>query len=400
MAKYLFLLGSYYPKPSANGICVQNICDSLIEQGHEVYIICENESDKNENVIQNNCNIYMTKPRVVKLIKYKQPMFSQLNSFLHFLTWPVTSNRVVYNFYKNAIEIIDKYNIENLICVCNPFETIVVGDKIKKNKKNINVYFYFLDAFFFGKKPKWMTKDTYDLKTQKYALDVFNCADKIIFMKNHSIPQTIQKKYGKKIIFLDIPLFKDNMWNADSNMNKVPVFLYLGNFVTGLREPDFLFEILWGLFKAGFKFKAYFYGNLYGMKIPSFAKEMKDLGIIYVESNISHAEALNKMEKADILINVESNNSNFIPSKIFEYISTGKTILNVTDSNNEVSLNYLKKYKRFLSFSKSEPVDFYEAASNIEDMILIKNSSEFSEIKEVFRDNTPDMFINAILKGY
>lgn len=84
MKKYLFLLGSFYPNPSANGICIQNICDALVRQGNEVYIICENIRNKDYSILLNGYNVNLISPRMDRRIKYKKNLYSQVNSLLHF----------------------------------------------------------------------------------------------------------------------------------------------------------------------------------------------------------------------------------------------------------------------------------------------------------------------------
>lgn len=396
MKKYLFLLGSFYPNPSANGICIQNICDALVRQGNEVYIICENIRNKDYSILLNGYNVNLISPRMDRRIKYKKNLYSQVNSLLHFRSWPLTSKYVEKNFYRKALNLIDKYEIDNVICVCNPFETIITGKKIKERKPNINLIYYFLDAFFQGKKPKWMNQESYEKRLNDYALKTFNFADKIIFMANHELPIDISRIYKSKIFFLDIPLFSKDLWSSNTPINKIPVFLYVGNFAQGLREPDFLFEVLWKLYNEGLKFKAYFYGNLSDMKLPKYAKKMKELKIVDIKGSISHEDSLKKMITADILINVDSNNSNFIPSKIFEYMSTGKTILNVSDNSNKISLNYLEKYGRFISVNKSDLPNFCLMVDEIENKLL--NYTELSQdrIQQLFERNTPEYFIKLV----
>lgn len=70
MKKHLFILGNYFPNPSANGICIENICKSLIRKGDEVFIICENvDLVKHEFIKYKGVNIFSVKPRLTLRIE-------------------------------------------------------------------------------------------------------------------------------------------------------------------------------------------------------------------------------------------------------------------------------------------------------------------------------------------
>lgn len=396
MSKYLFILGSFYPNPSANGVCIQNICDSISKENNDIYILSENNKSIEETIKFKDYNINLIKQRNINRIDNRRKTVTKMNSILHFKTWPITSYKVTNNFYRRSVYLIEKFDINNVICVCNPFETIYVGNKLKEKFPEIKLTYYFLDAFFNGRKPSWMTTGTYENRLLVHAYSSFQNANNIIFMKNHKIPENIMIEFKNKIHFLDIPLFNQSLWKNNTTKERIPVFLYVGNFVSGLREPDYLFEILWGLYSNGFKFKAYFYGNLIDEPLPKYAKNLINENVVFIRAQIDHEEALVKMMDADILINVDSTNRNFIPSKLFEYISTGNTILNISEGNNDISMIYLEKYERYVSFNKSKDVDFKVLINEIEKKISGENNINLEIIKSKFETNTPETLINLI----
>ena len=46
MIKILVITSSYYPKPSANGICVHRIAEILKLMGYEIHVICPRKNDE------------------------------------------------------------------------------------------------------------------------------------------------------------------------------------------------------------------------------------------------------------------------------------------------------------------------------------------------------------------
>lgn len=63
------------------------------------------------------------------------------------------------------------------------------------------------------------------------------------------------------------------------------------------------------------------------------------------------------MEEADILVNIGNIMNNQVPSKIFEYISQGKPIVNVCVNHECPTLPYLEKYPYVLNLFEEENMD-------------------------------------------
>ncbi len=59
---------------------------------------------------------------------------------------------------------------------------------------------------------------------------------------------------------------------------------------------------------------------------------------------ISPQSAVNAMLQTDILINIGNSVSNQLPSKLIDYISTGKPIVNICKLEVCPSLKYMKRY--------------------------------------------------------
>ena len=63
------------------------------------------------------------------------------------------------------------------------------------------------------------------------------------------------------------------------------------------------------------------------------------------------------MEKADILVSVGNKQSDYLPSKVLEYIGTGKKIIHFYSDPQDVSLDYFRRYPKVLLISELESVD-------------------------------------------
>lgn len=79
-------------------------------------------------------------------------------------------------------------------------------------------------------------------------------------------------------------------------------------------------------------------------------------------------QAQQYMEDADVLVNIGNIMTNQVPSKIFEYISSGKPIVNICTSHECPTLPYLEKYPYVLNLFECDP-DFDEQVKKLETFI-------------------------------
>lgn len=94
-------------------------------------------------------------------------------------------------------------------------------------------------------------------------------------------------------------------------------------------------------------------------------------------------------DEADILVNIGNSCTNMVPSKIFEYINTGKPILNICKNHNCPSLDYLDRYPLILTLFEDEPnMELQVARVNtfIDNIIGRRVASD--EIMDIYRDCT------------
>lgn len=98
---------------------------------------------------------------------------------------------------------------------------------------------------------------------------------------------------------------------------------------------------------------------------------------------------------ADFLLNISSLNPNLIPSKIFEYMSFGKSIISVYVTDGDSAQKYLDKYPESCVIDLKK--DIAESVKKIE-MFLSKKHSivDFKIVQDLFPNNTPLKYINVI----
>ena len=111
-------------------------------------------------------------------------------------------------------------------------------------------------------------------------------------------------------------------------------------------------------------------------------------------------EALAKeYEDADVLVNIGNSVDNFMPSKIFEYISTGKPIINVYKIPECPTLKYLAEYPLALCVSEEEILqDLPGCAAKVRAFCLENRGKRVSaeEIGRLYAANTYEAFTETL----
>ena len=111
-------------------------------------------------------------------------------------------------------------------------------------------------------------------------------------------------------------------------------------------------------------------------------------------------EALAKeYEDADVLVNIGNSVDNFMPSKIFEYISTGKPIININKLPECPTLKYLAAYPLALCISEEEiREDLPGCAARVRKFCLENRGKRVSagEIGRLYAANTYEAFTETL----
>jgi hypothetical protein len=119
-------------------------------------------------------------------------------------------------------------------------------------------------------------------------------------------------------------------------------------------------------------------------------------GHIKFHGERSYQTAINAELKADALLNVGNVVINQLPSKILEYICTGKPIINIYKSEKCPTLKYLIKYPNALNISESDDVSMqFDKISEF--IASCENTVGYEEISKRYHECTVQNVGNYIL---
>ena len=380
--KILIIAYSYYPEMTPRSFRWSALAEEFVEKGFQVDVVTSNNNQLNSEENFNGVQIYRTfnlipvfkissvivneSPTNISITlfqKIKNKTYKSLMILINFFYkkfiksfyWP-DSNFLWYfpalNLSKKLINL-NKY--KNIITVTHPYTCNLIGLSLKKKYPKINWITDNGDPFCFSDSSIDVNnKFLYDKINFKIENKVFKYADSVSYTNNITCNMYAEKfqQYSSKIILIP-PLVKNNknykFVNTDeyfiNNNNKI-ILSFFGVLYKGIRNPKKLLDLINYIFLNDIdtykKIELHFFGD-YKQCVNDF-KEFKSISEnIFFHNMVDKKTAISAMTKSDILINIGNNTTYQLPSKVVEYVSLMKPILNVCSIKNDLSAAYLKE---------------------------------------------------------
>lgn len=406
MGKILILTSYYYPKPDANGVCTHEIAKSLVKSGHSVHVVGYRRIHENENEILDDIKISRVKIPFFKRVKeyselpenarYKNLLYkvfefsTRLNLLLHMPFYPITSFINIIRYFSKVDSLYQSNRYDLILTTFKPIDAIVAGILLKKKYNYTKLVLYILDSFPNSGGGKYLSKYKSEKKGWKWEQRIYPYSDLIINMKcheNYYIKNSNRYSiYANKMEFADFPLIKPSLDKEEVNFKNNEA-IYTGNLDLNMRNPQYACKIFSTLQIKNLSLNFYSAGNC-----EQIINEYKSTSsIIKQHGFVSHSESIDAIKKAKFLVNIGNNATDMVPSKLFEYISTGKPIIHFYYDENDSCLPYLSEYPLSLIIKMDEAKidknrilvsEFIESHRFYEPMNII-------EIESIFKKNTP-----------
>lgn len=125
--------------------------------------------------------------------------------------------------------------------------------------------------------------------------------------------------------------------------------MFAGRFYPDIRNPQKMFNVLLQILDERTIFSMFSRGcdamaNSFTQSCPH-VKQMDFL---------PHEKYVKYFEGVDILVNLENTIPNQLPSKVFEYIASGKPIINFYEDENSMGLHYFCRYPLAFNFNLNQ----------------------------------------------
>lgn len=409
MPKILFLLGKYFPKSSANGVCCKNIVDECKRQGMDVTCVINGDVTRPKHEFIDGIEVYRIKPRLYYRIldwcdyNPENKWVNHLKKFANILNkiqlglmsgfWPLVSPIYTYRFYQQGRKLLQQGGFDIIVAAYTPIDSVYAGYLLKKKFPNLKYVPYYLDALAGGWGPSLWSKDRIEKHTRRWETKLNSVADSVISMLSAKDYHEKNPIHHTNRVFLDVPTFVHS--NADSATRSIPnkkIALYAGSINYPQRNPVPLLEAF-ASFDEKHRIQFHLVGPCNCEDLINKYSKLSNGRIRYL-GVMSHEEILRLEARADFLVNLGVSNPYTIPCKIFEYMQFRKPVISSKSIDNDAALPYLNQYSA--SFIFDERIDKQTNYSELLKYILSNPTVDDKDYTKVFYKNTPQAFCDII----
>lgn len=400
----LFLTNFFFPKPMANGVCIYQVAKAACKEDGISYVLCYRREGEKEHEIIDGIDV-----RRINLPKYHQWSFAEttttigkvtkqagllagrLKKAIHVFDYPLRDGAVVRRFVKEACELIDAEKVVRIVCSYTPAEAVKAGQIIKRIRPNIKYIYYSLDTLSNESGAGFLPEKYRRSLGVQREITYFDSADRIILMNCHKAHynSAVYEKFKNKISYADFPLFCPVYKNECITAKLEKHIVYAGSLYRTIRNPKAILDILSRVLNEN-------YIDFYGYSdcddiIMHYSEQTK--GHVRIHGLLPYDEVQSKLSEADVLLSIGNKGTQMAPSKIYEYISTGKSIIHYYSSKQDACLNALSKYPNaFLVEEGTEP-NYDELRKFIDNSHIV----ELEKLNNSFYQSNPYYTLSLII---
>lgn len=372
--KILIISYYYTPAISPRAFRWTTIAEYWARKGEHVEVICSLDPGLMRNEIINGVHIHRIGNVAVKMLrkrfknndlvknitlkeqeksKNKLPLFLKYiyNHTWKKIYWPDFACLWYFSALKKAKYLLMTGKHDRLITVSIPFTCHMIGLNLKKHNPDLPWIMDIGDPFYVLDATPVNNHKTYRRLNYLTERKIINYTD-IISVTTEALAKIYRNvfpKSNKKICVIPplISLSKNNNIENHIFIKKEKIRLvFVGTLYKAIRSPKLLLQLFRKLLQTslGDKLEMHFFGRIHDCT-DSFElyKDLLD-NKIFIHGLVTHNIALRAMKEADFLINIGNNTSYQLPSKMVEYMSSGKPIINFISSSNDSSLALIKDY--------------------------------------------------------
>lgn len=287
----------------------------------------------------------------------------------------------VYYFKKQLCKKIRISDYNLILSFSNPFSSHYAASLISK-EYDIPWIAYYLDPFFTN-----ATFDKNGLKMRKHLEERITGHAKTLYLTYPINEDYIENEFENRDLIrrIEMPGIRNEIHVSDTNQcGEIAQCYFVGNLYSDIRNPDSVISLF---SKMGNVAELFFVGGFFG-DIPMLTEN--SYANIHYLGKKSQGEIKEIYKTTDVLVNIGNLIINQIPSKIFEYISTGKPIINIYKTLKCPTLKYTKKYPLCLNIYEEDMISCPEKTVKIIDDFIRKTRGRYlssQEINEMFWGN-------------
>lgn len=173
--------------------------------------------------------------------------------------------------------------------------------------------------------------------------------------------------------------------------------LYTGLLDDQYRSPLAFLQLIEKLVCTGSKIKVHFLGTILDSRsLAQYIERYPDVFIPH--GTVPFDQAFAAMNGCDFLLNISNAITNMVPSKIFDYVSLGKPIINIQKIKNCPAAPYMSRYPLCFTIREYAPADD-TAAERLEAFLKAHKGERlpFEAVKTIYQTSTPEFVAKQFL---
>lgn len=406
--KILFVVFDYYPSGSAEANILFKLTKELSKKPNCDVSILTSKNSITDNSFEciNDITIHKVDYCTVYKLSQIRDIFKKLKiAFQKIIELICRKFRVkkfinyyLYKKFYESLKKLENFDFDFIIPTCGFFEIYLACKDFMKDKKiNSKLVLYQLDPL--------IDNISYSKKSLNFRKmmeeDIAQSCYKVITLESIIKQKLTNSINAHNCVALNFPLIS-NLTDYSNNLldfDNYRTALFVGTLDNKIRNPRYALEILMSIPNLKFIIAG---SGCYEI-IDEFIKKYPE-NIIYL-GKITLDKSIKLQKQVDFLINIGNNDISFIPSKIFDFISTGKPIINFYKKDSCPTLKYFPLYNNQISIFEN-----YDIFNNNMQLVIkfldnnINKKIEYTEIREKFFELTVDyvsqcmygIFINGI----
>ena len=347
-----------------NGVQVYRTCSLLSKHKDKIINITKKLNDQpviteDQKSIKVKSLQNITNPVIYLLINAYRTIWRKIY-------WPDYACFWYFSAKKKLNKLMKENNYDVLISVSPPFTGHLISLRVLKNKPNVKWLVDSGDPFSYLQHISSNNTKIYGNLNYFIEKLILKKCDYLSFTTNGTLD--LYAKYFESLKIRDkskaIPPILSNEKITIEKQYHLPRthhnIVFVGTLYNQIRSPEYLLALINWLFQNDFKeikqFMFHFYGNNNGC-LPIFLKYKDIMPIMKLYGVVSRSIASSATNHADVLLNIGNLNTYQLPSKIVEYIKTGKPIVNSCYAENDSSALFLKEYPIFYNIVKNDSLE-------------------------------------------
>ena len=407
--KFLFILGTYLPKASANGICVINIIKEIKKQGHLVHCLCWDNIGKKQDIVDDVeiTRVFVSSKYKADNIRFKSrfayKIISLIDKTLAYIMFPFYPNHrlgLSKRMERQALRLMQKNQYDCVISVFQPFDALFAGYSIVKKYPSTKWILYYLDIFSGGLKPSLLSKEKFFKKTYKWECKFFERCDLAIIMESYGFHYKTKmfEKYEDRIKYADFPLIESSLAQYETfrTRHNDLRFLLSGKIDFAMRNPTYVLTLMEKILKIVPSHFDFCGTQDWQSLLDSFQTSVGNSFTYH--GRVDYQTAKKMEDEADVLISIGNSFSGAVPSKIFSYMSKGKIILHTYSNQDDPALAYLKLYPKAILINEKDSSGMLDAVKVVD--IIEKNYNRIIDLHTLtalFPQNTVRYTLDIIM---